>query len=139
MNTSKHFSILLLFCSSFVIAQEIVPLNDSIHGVSEFEAEFLNADEAFHTDSIPLPDTIAAAEMMKTGPILDMLDSLFHSLLFAGKGFTADTAALNIYGFKPGEVPTYSDSVYFDHISRLNAGTPIDLSYNWHVKNFINL
>jgi membrane-bound lytic murein transglycosylase D len=138
---NKHLYLLIILFLGFSIAraQEQIPVNDTIHGVSEFEAEFLDADEAFATDSIPLPDTIAAAEMLKTGPILDMLDSLFHSLLFAGNGFTADTAALNIYGFRRDEVPTYADSVYFDRISRLNAGTPIDLSYNWHVKNFINL
>mgnify|MGYP002619608237 CR=1 FL=1 len=124
---------------SFAVAQEPIALPDSIQGISEFEAEFRSADEAFTTDSIPLPDTLAASEMMKTGPILDMLDSLFQSVLFSGNIFTADTALLNIYGFRPDEVPVYHDSVYFERISKLNAGTPIELSYNWHVKNFINL
>lgn len=139
MHKPKLLLLIFLLGLSVASAQEIAPVNDSIKGVSEFEAEFSSADEAFDNESILLSDTIAAAEMMKTGPIIDMLDSLFHSLLFAGNGFTADTAALNIYGFEPGEVPSYADSIYFDRISRMNAGTPIELSYNWHVKNFINL
>jgi membrane-bound lytic murein transglycosylase D len=131
----------LIFLLGFIVAngQEIEPVNDTLIGISEFEAEFLSADEAFSADTLPFPDTIPNAEMLKSGPILDMLDSLFHSILFAGNGFTADTAALNIYDFKANEVPTYPDSVYFDRISRLNALTPIELTYNWHVKNFINL
>jgi len=139
MHKRKLLFIIILLELSVASAQEIVPVNDSTKGVSEFEAEFLSADEAFSSDTLPFPDTIPNAEILKAGPILDMLDSLFHSLLFAGNGFTADTASLNIYGFKQNEVPTYSDSVYFDRISRLNALTPIELTYNWHVKNFISL
>lgn len=139
MKWFQYIAVLLFLISSNAYAQDSIPANDTIQGVSEFEAEFSSADEAFSNDSIAAPDTLAAAEMLQTGPILDMLDSLFHSLLFTGNGFTADTAALNIYGFEPGEVPSYADSVYFDRISRLNAGTPIELTYNWHVKNFINL
>lgn len=139
MNRYKYLLIIFLLGSVKLDAQAPITKADTIHGVSEFEAEFSSADEAFASDSIPLPDTVAASEMLKTGPILDMLDSLFHSMLFAGNGFTADTATLNIYGFRSNEVPTYPDSVYFERISKLNAGTPIELTYNWHVKNFINL
>ncbi|HHN47972.1 MAG TPA: LysM peptidoglycan-binding domain-containing protein [Bacteroidales bacterium] len=139
MNSKKYLPIIFLLGFSFASAQEIVPVNDSIQGLSEFEAEFQSADEAFYADTIPLPDTLVSAGMLKTGPILDMLDSLFHSVFFAGNGFIADTAALNIYGFPADSIPTYPDSVYFDRIMRLNATTPIELTYNWHVKNFINL
>lgn len=131
--------IILLSGFSIISAQEFVPVKDSVHGLSEFEAEYLSADEAFYADSIPLPDTIAAAEMLNTGPIIDMLDRLFHSALFAGSEFTTDTATLNIFGFKPDEVPTYADSVYFNRISKMNVATPIELSYNRYVRNFIHL
>lgn len=123
----------------FNTAQEPLPVSDSIAGVSEFEAEFFSADEAFTSDSIPVSDSLAAVEMIETGPIFDMLDSLLHSSLFSNNDLWFDTANLNIYGFKPDEVPAYHDSIYFDRISRLNAATPIELTYNWHVKNFINL
>jgi membrane-bound lytic murein transglycosylase D len=139
MCIKKYLPLFFFLGFSTLSAQEIVPLNDSIKGISEFEAEFQSADEAFKSDSIPLHDTIAATEMLQTGPILDMLDSLFYSVFFAGNEFIADTAVLNIYGFAPDSIPTYPDSVYFDRIMRLNATTPIELSYNWHVKNFINL
>jgi membrane-bound lytic murein transglycosylase D len=140
MNRFHRFNT-LFFLIVFAVAngQEPIPGNDSIRGMSEFEAEFSSADEAFVLDSIPQTDSVASGEMMSTGPILDMLDSLFHSVLYSGNHFTADTSMLNIYGFKPGEVPTYHDSVYFDRIKRLDANTPIDLAYNWHVKNFIQL
>lgn len=119
--------------------QVVVPQNDTISGVPDFEAEFPTADEAFENDSIPLLDSIAAFEMLNQGPILNMLDSLVFSSFFAGNGFKADTASLNIYGFQPNEIPTYTDSVYFDRINRLNLETPIELTYNLHVKNFIEL
>ncbi len=119
--------------------QQIIPQNDTISGVSEFEAEFSSADDAFENDSIPLSDSLATYDIMNQGPILDMLDSLLFSSFFAGNGYKADTASLNIYGFQPNEIPTYPDSVYFDRISRLNTQTPIELSYNMQVKEFIGL
>lgn len=139
MNIRTYPLLLLLLTSQLAYTQIVTTENDSIRPRGQFEGDFTTADDAFSNDSIPLTDTISALDLMNTGPILDMLDRLFHSVLYAGNGFTADTAALNIYGFRPDEVPDYPDSVYFERISRLNAGTPIELSYNWHVKNFINL
>jgi len=139
MNRYNYLLCFFLMGVLTIDAQAQTPKTDTKRGVSEFEAEFSSADEAFAPDSIPLPDSVAAAEMLKTGPIIDMLDSLFHSMLFAGNEFVTDTASLNIYGFRPDEVPVYSDSVYFERIIRLDAATPIELTYNWQVRNFINL
>ena len=138
----KQYSLLFVF-SLFIhinlFSQHITPQNDTIKGVSEFEAEFPNADEAFSNDSIPLIDSLAVFDMLNRGPILDMLDSLLFSSFFSGNGFVADTALLNKYGFQPNEIPTYSDSLYFERISKLNAATPIELTYNAQVKDFIGL
>lgn len=139
MNIRTYPLLLLLLVSQLVTSQIVTTENDSIPPSGLSEGDYFTADDAYANDSIPLTDSISALELMNTGPILDMLDSLFHSVFFAGNGFTADTAALNIYGFAPNEVPDYPDSVYFERISRLNAATPVELSYNWHVKNFINL
>lgn len=138
----KSYSLMFifsLFININIFSQHITPQNDTIKGVSEFEAEFPNADEAFKNDSIPLMDSLAVFDMLNRGPILDMLDSLLFSSFFSGNGFVADTALLNKYGFQPNEIPNYSDSVYFERISKLNAATPIELTYNAQVKDFIGL
>ncbi|MCF8303237.1 MAG: LysM peptidoglycan-binding domain-containing protein [Bacteroidales bacterium] len=72
-------------------------------------------------------------------PVAAMMDSLLVSKYYKYSNFTADTAKLNIYNFPPDSVPKYSDSIYFERISKLNAQTPIELHYNRYVKSFINL
>jgi membrane-bound lytic murein transglycosylase D len=44
---------------------------------------------------------------------------------------------MNIYGFLPGEIPKYSDSIYKYRLSSLNS--PIPLAYNQYVRNYIEL
>ena len=44
---------------------------------------------------------------------------------------------MNIYGFLPGEIPQYSDSIYKYRLNCLNS--PIPLAYNEYVKGFIQL
>lgn len=72
-------------------------------------------------------------------PVAAMMDSLLTSKYYQYNCFTVDTNKLNVYDFPADSVPEYTDSVYFDRISKLNATTPIDLRYNRNVKNFINL
>jgi membrane-bound lytic murein transglycosylase D len=43
----------------------------------------------------------------------------------------------NIYGFLPGEVPQYSDSIYKYRLSCLNSAIP--LAYNSYVKSYIEM
>ncbi len=50
-----------------------------------------------------------------------------------------DTAAWNKYGFRRDEVPVYDDSVYVNRIQKLASETTIPLTYNSHVKSFIDL
>lgn len=72
-------------------------------------------------------------------PIVRMLDSLFRIRYFNDSLHWVDPATLNKYGYAPGEVPTFSDSVYRSRIEAINRQTPIPLTYNQHVRSFIDL
>ena len=50
-----------------------------------------------------------------------------------------DTAIWNKYGFGRDEVPTYDDSIYMQRIQTLAFETTIPLTFNSHVKSFIDL
>jgi len=77
--------------------------------------------------------------MLKGSALLQQLDSLTTVKFFQKYKFITDTSVLNIYGYRPDEVPMFDDSTYEARIAILNAQTPIDLVYNRHVKAFINL
>ena len=86
-----------------------------------------------------LNDPAMAGKIVEQSDIADMLDSLVNIKYFQDFYFSTDTNELNIYGFAKGEVPYYSDSVYRARIETLDAETPIELTYNKTVRNFIEL
>lgn len=72
-------------------------------------------------------------------PIVRMLDSLYRIRYFNDSLTLFDRNALNIFGYAPHEVPVFSDSILRERIRRLDRETPIPLTFNSHVKNFIDL
>jgi membrane-bound lytic murein transglycosylase D len=86
-----------------------------------------------------LNDPVMAGKLVEQSDVADMLDSLVNIKYFRDFYFSTDTNELNIYGFEKGEIPYYSDSVYQARIETLDAETPIELTYNKTVRNFIEL
>ena len=85
-------------------------------------------------------DDIEADESMLSGSALvRQLDSLTKVKFYDKYEFETDVSKLNIYGYAPNEIPSFSDSVYELRIEVLNIQTPIGLIYNQHVKAFIRL
>lgn len=101
-------------------------------------------------DPIPIPDTVENyvgfqkravnfnQQLVKDSPIAQMLDSLAGIKFFQDYYFQEESLA-PVYRMPIDDVPVYSDSVYEARIKVLNALTPINLVYNQHVRDFINL
>ncbi len=68
-----------------------------------------------------------------------MLDSLYRIRYFSDSILLTDSSILNQYGYAANEVPQFADSIYSQRIADLNRETPIELTYNKHVKSFIEL
>ncbi len=69
--------------------------------------------------------------------IISALDSLTNLTFFDLKKRNYQVKKLNKYGFRPGDVPAYSDSIYDFRVSHIES--PMNLAYNEHVKGFIDL
>jgi membrane-bound lytic murein transglycosylase D len=69
--------------------------------------------------------------------IISALDSLVHLTFFDLKKRPNQVRKLNKYGFKPGDVPVYADSIVDFRIRHIPS--PMNLEFNEHVKNFIDL
>lgn len=77
--------------------------------------------------------------LVKDSPVVHALDSMAFVKVYSKKFFTLDTTGMKRRHFKPGVIPNYPDSVYKKRIETLNVNTPIEMSYNNVVKNFIDL
>jgi membrane-bound lytic murein transglycosylase D len=97
------------------------------------------ADDTLMMKVVDKMDEATAEEIVDASGVADKLDELLYIKYFKDYYFTTDTQELNIYGFKPDEVPQYNDSVYTARIQTLNSETPIELTYNKTVKSYIDL
>ncbi|MFA6949319.1 MAG: LysM peptidoglycan-binding domain-containing protein [Lentimicrobiaceae bacterium] len=78
-------------------------------------------------------------EFIKDDFIIAALDSLANLKYFKGYECASDAELENVFGFSNGFVPVYADSVYAQRLKKLDAATPIDLTYNQYVKDYIEL
>lgn len=69
--------------------------------------------------------------------IISTLDSLVHLTFFDMKKRPNQVRKLNKYGFRPGDVPVYPDSILDFRIRHIPS--PMNLAYNEHVKGFVDL
>jgi len=94
---------------------------------------FLLQAELVKSDSLDFqvknPDTVD----------VDKLDSLVKKKIWGKKQLITDTSQLNVYNFPEDKVPDYHDTVYQRRIKQLDALTPINLTYNKIVGNYIDL
>ncbi len=77
--------------------------------------------------------------LIEDSPIVIMLDSLLSIKYFRPSFLLEDSSYLNVYKYEEGFIPEYSDSIYEARIGILNAETPIELTYNKNVKDYILL
>lgn len=88
------------------------------------------------------PDTLLMAKEASPEEneyIMAMLDSLVALNFFSDTLFTDDTNHLNVYNFPADAVPHYPDSVVIERLEQLNQQTVIELAYNKHVKDYIDV
>ena len=87
----------------------------------------------------PIDTLVNNAQLVKDDFIVASLDSLANLKYFEGYDCASGEEIENIFGFSAGFVPVYSDSVYLNRLRKLDAGTPIDLTYNQYVREYIEL
>lgn len=88
---------------------------------------------------LALPDSLDTSDLdADSGMVANMLDSLLYSKYYGNFTFSYDTLQMSSM-LKSGELPHFTDSVYYQRMYHLDANTPIVLDYNVYVKNFIKL
>ena len=125
----KHTTLafLLIFPFTQLLAQVYTPqmpqCDTAVSDVDKLEINELNTDKAIVEEST----------------VMEMLDLLSTLTTTRDVYLDIDTAAWNKHGFAKDAVPFYPDSVYEQRIEALAHKTNIPLTFNSHVKSFIDL
>ena len=123
----KHIFLFLLlvlfpFARLFAQIQTTTPLADTVE-----------------QDDPRIHDANSGKTVVEESTVMEMLDLV--STLSATKDvyLAIDKNEWNKYGFNEGDVPVYDDSVYMKRIQTLAHETTVPLTFNAHVKSFIEL
>ncbi|MBR1513631.1 MAG: LysM peptidoglycan-binding domain-containing protein [Bacteroidales bacterium] len=84
-------------------------------------------------------DLNSGKAVVEESTVMEMLDLVGNISMTKDVYLDIDTAVWNKYHFSRGEVPYYDDSVYMQRIQTLAYETTIPLTFNTHVKSFIDL
>ncbi len=90
-------------------------------------------------DDQRINDLNSGKAVVEESTVMEMLNLVSNISIFTDAYLDIDTAIWNKYGFGKDEVPTYDDSVYMNRIQTLAYETTIPLTFNSHVKSFIEL
>lgn len=102
-------------------------------------AQYYDSDSLDYLDDQEIRDLNSGKSVVEESTVMEMLELVSNISYFRDVYLDIDTASLNIYGYKKGEVPVFDDSVYMQRIEKLARETTIPLTFNTHVKSFIEL
>lgn len=101
---------------------------------------FISSFSVYSQKTSFVPDTSQSAfEFIKDDFIAASLDSMANLTYFEGFECATEEELKNVFGFDPGYLPVYADSVYYNRLKKLNAASPIDLTYNQYVREYIDM
>ena len=97
-----------------------------------------NAD-TLELDDQRVNDLNSGKAVVEESTVMEMLDMVSSYGMTKDVYLDIDKNAWNKYGFKEDDVPAYDDSIYMQRIQALASETTIPLTFNNHVKSFIEL
>lgn len=103
-------------------------------------AQYADPDSLdFDYDEQELEDLNSGKTVVEESTVMEMLDLISNISYMKDAYIEIDTAVLNLYGYDKDEVPVFPDSVYAMRIEEMARRTTIPLTYNSHVRSFIDL
>jgi membrane-bound lytic murein transglycosylase D len=95
--------------------------------------------DSIELDDQRIHDLNSGKAVVEESTVMEMLDMVSSYGTTKDVYLDIDKDVWNKYGFREDEVPTYDDSVYMQRIQTLAYETTIPLTFNSHVKSFIEL
>ena len=122
-----HLLFLLLFPFTTLFAQ--------VKGPGHTDPDSLDVE--FNEQEIR--DLNSGKAVVDESAVMEMLDLVSNISYFKDVYLDIDTAVMNIYDYGKDEIPVFHDTVYQNRIEALARQTTIPLTFNTHVKSFIEL
>ncbi|MBP5758369.1 MAG: transglycosylase SLT domain-containing protein, partial [Bacteroidales bacterium] len=106
----------------------------------EYDPEYSEPDSTkVELNDQEIIDLNSGKAVVEESAVLEMLDKISTHSYFKDVYLDIDTAVMNVYGYSKNEVPVFPDSVYQQRIDALARESTIPLTYNTHVRSFIDL
>ena len=86
-----------------------------------------------------IKDLNSGKAVVEESTVMEMLDMVSNIMYFKDTYLDIDSSLMNVYGYGKNEIPVFPDSVYANRIEALARETTIPLTFNTHVKSFIDL
>ena len=122
-----HLCVLLLFSCTTLFAQSY---NSPTRVADTIEEEYSEQE---------IIDLNSGKAVVEESAVMEMLEAVSNITYFKDIYLDIDTATMNVYGYRRDEIPVFDDEVYQQRIEALARQTTIPLTYNTHVKSFIDL
>ena len=95
--------------------------------------------DSLEFDDQRIQDLNSGKAVVEESTVMEMLDMVSSICTTKDVYLDIDKEVWNKYGFKEDDIPVYDDSVYMQRIQALAYETTIPLTFNSHVKSFIDL
>ena len=90
-------------------------------------------------DEQKINDLNSGKAVVEESTVLEMLDRVGSISYFKDVYLDIDSSVMNVYGYRRDEIPVFDDTIYQQRIEALSRETTIPLTFNLHVKSFIEL
>ena len=100
---------------------------------------YASVNSIFAVNKFPTKYSDTSFVFKQDDPISAMLDSLNYLKLWEVNVTPANLDKLNIYHYRPDEVPVFDDMVYSARMAKLDAASPINLDYHPSVRPYIEM
>lgn len=129
----RVYKTVLLFCGVVffgeMTAQNVIPSSDTLEMQDTVLLKRENFNAAYPT----------RVDLVKDSPVVKALDSLAYLKFFSENGLYGTVDFNNGFSFTEGPVPPIIDSIVERRIDEMKRNTPIELTYNQYVKDFVQL
>ena len=106
---------------------------------AQIQDTILIDSDTLELDDQRIHDLNSGKAVVEESTVMEMLDMVSSISTTKDVYLEIDKDVWNKYGFQENEVPAYDDSVYMQRIQTLAYETTIPLTFNSHVKSFIEL